>query len=311
MGGVVRFGGPVVCWLVGDVRPDGSIEPAGGAVDGDDYTQVWNHRVECERFHGSGPSPRAGGSAWRPMVAGGHSVPFPFCGCGLPGVYEPYGRLMDAYRDRLGYHLRTVALVELWGRLMFQNAGVRAGHGRVLGIAISPDDAPIRKRRAQTAAERLGAALVEIDPSDIYRRRGALEALIPQRATRVTHRDFEHWAHNRSLRRWTSTTQSRSASGIGHAIGSAIGLAALVTGFGLQAAGLPDPAAIGCAVAVGAAGAGISFYKLSDFTYCIEGLAPAPDGAPASTPEPLDTQPGAPQLDLSPAIGAITSTLLK
>jgi hypothetical protein len=50
--------------------------------------------------------------------------------------------------------MRTVALVEVWGRLMMQHAGVRGEHGRVLAIAVADDDPPQRRERAEASAGR-------------------------------------------------------------------------------------------------------------------------------------------------------------
>ena len=121
---LVRLDSPVVGWLTADIRPDGSLEPGAGGVHGEAYTDTLNTARACERPH-VGTPPVLGGSGLHPVVASVHAVPFPLCSCGLPCDYEPHGRLFDHYRDRLGYRMRTVALVEVWGRLMVQNAGVR------------------------------------------------------------------------------------------------------------------------------------------------------------------------------------------
>ena len=302
----MRLAAPLVCWLVGDVRPDGSFEPAGGALDGDAYTHVVNQHRGCERtFVGS--LPRLAGDTSRAVVASEHTVPFPFCHCGLPGTYEPSGRLADVYRDRLGYRLRAVALVQLWGRLIFDNSGVHAEYGRVLALATSPDDAPARAQRAHVAAQRLGAALVDIEAEELYGQRTAFEPFAPTDTVRVTHRDFERWAHDRSTRRWSSDTQSRNTGGAaGHITGSAVVLVAFLVGIGLRAAGLPEAAAIGTGVTVGVIGTGISLYKIQDVVYCVEGFAPAPADAPVPT-EPVDEQPAHPTLDLGSGGGTTTT----
>jgi hypothetical protein len=301
---LLRFDAPVVGWLVGDILPDGSLEPAGGRVEGGTYTGTVNAFEACERAAQSVGPPRLGGRGLRPLVAVGHPTPFPFCECGFPSSYEPGGRWFDHYRDRLGYRMRTVALVEVWGRLMLSNAGVRGEYGRVLAIAASPDDAPQRRRRAAAATERLGAALFEAQPEAFNLE--SMARLIPVGAVVPTHRDFERFAHDRSLRRWTSRAQMRSISGIARAGGSATVLIAFLIAIGLGALGAPEAATIPVAVAVGVAALAFSLYKLPDFEYCVEASAPAPAGAPKlPTTELIPVALGAPELNLVPVLGEV------
>jgi len=296
----LKLDGPVVGWLAADIRPDGSFDVLRDI--GDDYLTSPTCAPRCA-YPRPGLPPNVGVTRVRPVIATEHSSPFPFCHCGMPAGYAPDGRLFDHWRNRLGYRMRTVALVEVWGRVMLESGGMRAACGRVLAIAVADDESPARRARVASAAKLLGATVVEVDPARFET--DAFEHLVLAGATRLTHRDFMRSLRGRSLRRWSSAQDARAIGLGGGMVASVALIVAIFVDAGVRALGIPGTVALAMAILIALAGLVGAFRLTLPLGFSIEAFAPSPDATPDldATPIAVTLGPRKHQLKLAAGVG--------
>lgn len=275
----VTLAGPVVGWSVVDLPPDGSLDP----VLGSDWTQPLQTAPAC-RLHSAEDvdrrgDPFLGGTALAPIVAAVHEPPMPFCVCGLGALYS-FGihRRFDRFRDRLGHRLRCLAIVELWGRVILESRGVRAQYGRVLALVVPADEPEMRRRRIETAAERVRARIVTVDP-ERFDAHEVLRREAPQGPELLAYARFARAARDRHARRWRVAERQRELARSAGFEGSAVALLAFGIAAVGKAAGLPASWAIVIAIVLTAIAAIAVLRREWQWSVSVEALAPAPPGS--------------------------------
>ena len=287
---------PLVGWSVVDIPPDGTLHPVLGA----DWTDAVQVAPAC-RLHPDGRQPRQapflGRSALRPVVATAHEPPAPFCVCGLGALYSlRLHRCFDAFRDRLGYRLRCLAIVQLWGRMMLESGGVRAQYGRVLAIMVPEGETGARGRRVEAAADRLGARIVAVDP-DAFDAAAVLRREAPEGAHILSRGEFVRSAGNGSARRWRSIPTQRASFKTARLIVCAYALLFLAVGAGLHAAGVVSWPTVGLALSLSSfVAVPVAVRRADKRAVCVEAVAPAPPACPTPAGRPTALTRGSSQV---------------
>src|SRR3954470_5009817 len=106
---VLRFDAPVVGWLAGDIEPDGTLH-ARVVAQAYDAPVTAGREIDHPALVPAPWPVRLGGGRLAPVVAAEHTVPFPFCACGVPADYDLHRAHLDRFHDRLGYRMATIAL---------------------------------------------------------------------------------------------------------------------------------------------------------------------------------------------------------
>ena len=290
---------PLVGWMAVDIPPDGSLHP----VLGCDWTDPVQSAPQC-RLHPqarrSRDEPFLGG-ALHPVVAATHEAPAPFCVCGLGALYTlRLHRRFDVFRDRLGYRLRCLAIVQLWGRVMLESGGVRAEYGRVLAIVVPQGEAGSRLRRIEAAAERLQTRILTVDP-DAFDEEELLRRQAPEGSLVVSHSDFMRCAGNTRTRRWRSVRKQREAGRTVRLMGSALGLMTLGVVAGAAAIGVSPGLATVFSILVGLLA--LTVIAPSRRAVAVEALAPAPPACPTPAARALPVARGPAQGKALAALG--------